>query len=456
MGKQLQRSHRLVLVPCPYEGHLNPMLQLGTVLHFKGFSITVAHTIYNSPNPHNLPDFSFLPMPDGLSDRGVTSMDVVGDVLAVNENCREIFQRSLEKLKETQGEIISCIISDELMFFAEDVANNLKIPSIILRTTNAATSFARSGLVKLKEKGLLSQDTLSNELVPELYPLRFKDLLFSLSETLENFSAIVTKIYGKRASSAIIWNTVSCLEQATLEQIQQQCKVPIFPVGPIHMIAASNSSSLIEEDRSCLSWLDKQPHNSVIYVSNLGSLASVNEKEVTEIAWGLANSNQPFLWVIRPGSVHSSDWIELLPKGFQDDVGDKGCIVRWAPQREVLAHPAVGGFWSHCGWNSTLESLAAGVPIICKPCFGDQKVNARYVSHVWRIGLELEELKRRDIESAIRRLILHEDGKEMRARAKELKEKFEVCTRKGGSSCDSLNELVNFIMSFGTRTHLVS
>ena len=284
--------------------------------------------------------------------------------------------------------------------------------------------------------------------MPELHPLRFKDLPFSLAANFGKFAELVAKVYRNRTSSAIIWNTMKSLEESALEQIQGQSQVPIFTIGPLHMILSANiSSSLIEVDRACLSWLDKQPQKSVIYVSSLGSIAALSEEELAEIAWGLANSKQPFLWVIRPGSVHGSDWIELLPKGFQDVVGDKGCIVRWAPQREVLAHPSVGGFWSHCGWNSTLESIGEGVPMICKPCFGDQRVNARYVSYVWRVGLELEELERGEIERAVRRLIWDDEGKEMRARIKELKEKFEICTRNGGASYSSLNELVNLVVS---------
>ncbi|EXB30467.1 UDP-glycosyltransferase 76E2 [Morus notabilis] len=453
MSKQNQISRRLVLVPCPYEGHLNPMLQLGTVLHSKGFSITIAHTIYNSPNPHNLPDFSFLPFPDGLSDHDLASSDVVAHILTINDNCKKTFERRIEQLmeeKRLQGEIISCIISDELMSFAEDAANNLKLPSIILRTTSAATTFARCRLVTIKEEGGIPfpfQGPFSHDLVPGLHPLRFKDLPFSPSPDFERFVRLIAIAYNKRTSSAIIWNTMTCLEQSTLDQVQQQSEVPVFPIGPIYKMAAANiCSGLIKDDRSCLSWLDKQPHNSVIYVSSLGSLASIGEREVSEIASGLANSEQRFLWVIRPDSIRSSHWIELLPKGFQDVVGDKGCIVRWAPQREVLAHPAVGGFWSHCGWNSTLESITEGVPMICKPWFSDQRVNARYVSHVWRVGLELEELEREEIERVVRRLMLDDEGKEMRERAKELKEKIEVSTREGGSSCNYLDELINFIM----------
>ena len=141
------------------------MLQLGKVLHSRGFSITIAHTVFNAPNPRNHPDFSFIPLPERLPDYNCTSTDLVTTMLAVNENCREIFRTSLERViqeGESQGKEMGCVISDELMFFAEDVAADLKLPSVILRTTSAATSFARSSIVKFKEQGrLLPQGNVS-------------------------------------------------------------------------------------------------------------------------------------------------------------------------------------------------------------------------------------------------------------------------------------------------------
>ena len=251
-----------------------------------------------------------------------------------------------------------------------------------------------------------------------------------------------------RTSSAIIWNTIDSLEKSTLAKIQQQCQVPIFPIGPLHEIASASSSSLLEEDSSCLAWLDKQSYNAVIYVS-FGSVAFMDMKELAEIAWGLANSQQPFLWVVRPGSIRGSELIEVLPKGFKETIGERGYIVKWAPQKEVLAHDAVGGFFSHCGWNSTLESICGGIPMICRPCFSDQRVNARYISQVWMVGLELEnELQRGEIERAIRRLMVEKEGKEMRETAKVLKEKVELSIGEGGSSKNSLNELIEIIMSY--------
>ena len=113
-----------------------------------------------------------------------------------------------------------------------------------------------------------------------------------------------------------------------------------------------------------------------------------------------------------------------------------------------LSHDAVGGFWSHCGWNSTPESISEGVPMICRPCFGDQRVNAMYVSRVWRIGLQLEnELERGEIEKAVRRLMVDKEGEEMRQRTKNFKVEVKLCIGEGGSSYNSLNNFLELIKS---------
>ncbi|KAL7201603.1 hypothetical protein ACSBR1_033322 [Camellia fascicularis] len=145
------------------------------------------------------------------------------------------------------------------------------------------------------------------------------------------------------------------------------------------------------------------------------------------MAWELANNGQPFLWLIRPGLVHC-------------EVGSL---------KEVLAHSRVGRFWSYCEWNSVLESFSKGVPMICSPCFKDQKVNVRYVGSVWKVGLELlgDGLERGEIERVVRRLMEGKEGEEMRQRATDLKKKVEVCVSEGGSSYNSLNDLVEFIWS---------
>ncbi|KAJ9146737.1 hypothetical protein P3X46_028968 [Hevea brasiliensis] len=434
-----QRHGRLVvLVPCPFQGHISPMFELGTILYCRGFSITIAHTKFNFPNPANYPNFSFLPIADHLPEHDVASLDIVSLISYLNGNCEAPLLESLSQIMEKPHTKITCIIYDTLMHYSEAVANRLKLTSIILRTSSVATLIAYSKFTQLQQEGYFPlKEHLLQEMVPVLYPLRFKDLPTIDFASLESLMELTNIIIAKR-SSAIIWNSMDCLEESELAQHQQQYQVPFFSIGPLYKFATASSSSIIAEDTCCITWLDRKTPNSVIYVS-LGSLASMTEKELAEMAWGLANSKQPFLWVIRPNSVCGSEWIELLPKDFKEAVGERGCIVKWAPQKEVLAHPAVEGFWSHCSWNSTLESISEGVPMICRPCFGDQKVNARYVCHVWKVGLELEnELEREEVTRAVRRLMVSAEGMEMRQKTIELKEKVESSMKNGGSSYNSL------------------
>lgn len=289
-------------------------------------------------------------------------------------------------------------------------------------------------------------------MVPELEPLRFKDLLIFDVPDLDTWLQQNAKTLAVTPSLGVICNTVDFLEGPSLEQLRKHYyKVSFFPIGPLYMIAeessSRSSSSLLEEDYSCITWLNNQARRSVLYVS-LGSIASWEEKELTEVACGLANSKQRFVWVIRPETIDDvSEWVETLPEEVKVAIRERGCIVKWAPQRKVLAHEAVGGFWSHCGWNSTLESLGEGVPIMCQPNFGDQRVNARLLSHVWRVGLEWSNIiERGEIEGAVRRLMVNVEGKEMGQRAVELKHEIRLAAI-GGSSYDALNGVINSILS---------
>ncbi|TVU39872.1 hypothetical protein EJB05_13315, partial [Eragrostis curvula] len=144
------------------------------------------------------------------------------------------------------------------------------------------------------------------------------------------------------SSSGLILNTLDALEAAELASLRRDlATVPVFDVGPLHKLlpATMKSSSLLRPDRGCLCWLDAQAPASVLYVSS-GSLASVSAADLEETAWGIAGSGRPFLWVLRPGLVRGAPSSEPppLPDGFGA-----------ATQEEVLAHPAVGGFWTHCG-----------------------------------------------------------------------------------------------------------
>ncbi|XP_068644860.1 UDP-glycosyltransferase 76F1-like [Aristolochia californica] len=444
-------GRRLVLFATPLQGHITPMLQLASLLHSKGFCITIIHTNFNSPDPSDYPDFSFESISDGLPTDKVSSItsDFIAFSTALNRNCEEPFRDRLKRLVSDQrSDRIACVIDDGNMQFVPAVANELKVPRILFLINSAASLAVYFSFPMLKEKGYLPiKDPQSDVPIVDFPPLRIKDIPDIGSDDPDAWFQIVAEALRKvNSSSAIFWNTYDYLEGTNLSKIKQDLQVPIFTIGPVHKYPTYCSSSLLTAERSCLAWLDQQAPASVIYVS-FGSLACLEEEELVEAAWGLANSEQAFLWSLRPDSVRGSDSVEL-PGDFEEKTIGRGRIVKWAPQLEVLAHPSVGAFWTHCGWNSTLESICEGVPMLCWPSFGDQRVNARYVSSVWKIGLQLDNgLKRGEVERALRRIMTEKEREVLKGRAKELMANAELSLTEDGSSCRSLSGLVDHLMS---------
>ncbi|KAL4587679.1 hypothetical protein LXL04_000553 [Taraxacum kok-saghyz] len=373
---------------------------------------------------------------------------------ALSDNCKPHLEKHLIHMIDTQKEPSEkesiVIIYDNLMFFAGDIAGDLGLPSIILRSSCAAFVPTYWIIPQLHQDGRFPvQDSLLQEMIPEFHPFRYRDLPY-IDQPIQETLQLMAMITPKKPPSAFIWNTLEFLEQSALTQIRHHYQVPIFTIGPLHKTSPTSSTSYLEEDTTCIPWLDKQSPKSVIYVS-LGSLATIDAKVATEMAWGIANSNQPFLWVVRPGSVNGCDWIEFLPECLVSEMKTRGLIVKWVPQKEVLAHSAIGGFWSHCGWNSTLESVSEGVPMMCQPFSIDQMLNARYLSYVWKMGLEMV-VQRGEIESAIRRVLVGKEGEEMRRRAMEIEEQVRVAIGHGGYSRKSMNDLVEFIINVSKAT----
>ncbi|KAI3427703.1 uncharacterized protein J3R85_009274 [Psidium guajava] len=439
----------VVLFPFPLQGHINPMLQLASILHSQGFKISIVHTQHNSPNPHDFPHFTFNSFPDGLLETEYTSeSNLLSFIMRLNVGCIVPFQDCLQKvLRDDLEGRVACLITDAVWYFSQAVADELKIPRIVLRCTSISSISAFSALSALTEMGCLPiKDSELDKAIPEVPPLKMKDLPVVPAKNPEDLQQILENMArDTKASSGLICNSSEELEGTKLTEAQQAIPIPFFVIGPFHKYFPASSSSLLVQDMSSISWLNKQKPKSVIYVS-MGSIASIDETKFLEIAWGLANSEQPFLWVVRPRSICGSDWLEHLPSALLGMLYGRGHIVKWAPQQEVLAHQAIGGFWTHCGWNSTLESICEGVPMICMPSFGDQKVNARYVSDFWRVGLHLEDkLERGEIERAIRRLMADPEGEAIRDKAVDLKDKVGQCFKEGGSSYEALDSLTGYL-----------
>ncbi|KAK9165840.1 hypothetical protein Scep_001031 [Stephania cephalantha] len=226
---------------------------------------------------------------------------------------------------------------------------------------------------------------------------------------------------------------------------------PIRPIGPLVppvLLGDSNSSDvgidMWKPDDTCIEWLDERPDSSVVYVS-FGSIAVLSKTQMGSLAEGLRNSGYAFLWVVKEGE---------LPDMFIEEVEGRGLVVKWSPQIKVLMHPSVGCFLTHCGWNSTLETVSCGVPVITFPQWSDQPTNAKLITDVFGVGLTL----RMDGDGGEERIVRSEEvvrciGEvmggpkcgELKRRAMELREAARRAVMESGSSDRNIDDFIKEI-----------
>lgn len=286
--------------------------------------------------------------------------------------------------------------------------------------------------------------------------MRLKDFPSLMRVTDANdilFNYMKTEAQNCLESSAIIFNTFDELEGEVLEAIAS--KSPnIYTVGPLHLLCRhlpesefkSFRSNLWKEDSECLKWLNEKEPNSVAYV-NYGSITVMTDEQMKEFAWGLANSGHPFLWIVRPDMVTGDS--AILSQEFYEEIKDRGMIANWCPQDKVLSHPSVSVFLTHGGWNSILESVCGGVPIICCPFFAEQQTNCRYASTTWGIGMEVNpDASRGDIAALVKEIMEGDKGKLIRQNAQVWRKKAEAATDVGGASFNNFNKCINEVLHY--------
>ncbi|KAL6897408.1 hypothetical protein ACP4OV_007104 [Aristida adscensionis] len=425
-----ERRRRVVLFPLPFQGHLSPMLHLAGLLRARGLAVTVLHTDFNAPDPARHPELAFLPIHETLPDEVASpGDDIVAQLIALNAACEAPFRRALASLLPGE-DAAACAVVDGQWYAALRAAAQLGVPALALRTDSAATFRTMLAYPRLRDAGYVPiKEERLDEPVPGLEPLRARDLIRVDGSDAGALCGFVAAVAGavRASASGVVLNTLEAVEAPELATIRRELSLPAFAVGPLHALSPSPSpaeQSLRAPDRGCLAWLDARPPRSVLYVS-LGSVARVDRGAFEEMAWGLAGAGAPFLWVVRPGSVRGAGEDDEapppLPDGFEEEVAGRGKVVTWAPQREVLAHAAIAAFWTHCGWNSTMESLCEGMPMLAQPCFADQMANARYVTHQWGVGIGIGEVfERASVAEAVRKMMVGEDGARLRERARHL------------------------------------
>ncbi|KAL4614830.1 hypothetical protein ACB092_07G081000 [Castanea dentata] len=461
-----------ICIPLPAQGHINPMLKLAKLLHSKGFHITFVHTEFNysrivesrgQDSVKGLDDFRFETISDGLpstNQRGILDLPALCTTMPVDGLCS--LHDLIKKLNNASSDVppVSCIVSDGVMGFTLKAAQEFGIPEVMLFTPSGCgmlgylhyEDLKERGYFPLKDEGCLSNGYLDTAIdwIPEMRGIRLKDLPTFLRSTDENdimFNYNFESVNNAVKARAIILNTFDDLEEEVLEAIK--IKYPnLYTIGPLSILnqqlpetkLETVESNLWKEDNDCLNWLDKREPNSVIYV-NFGSLIIMTSDQLSEFAWGLANSMYSFLWVIRSNLVDGG--VEIISKEFMEETKERGFLSDWCPQERVLSHHSIGGFLTHCGWNSTLESICGGVPLICWPFFADQQTNCFYACNEWGIGMEIDtDVKREKVEGLVRELMEGEKGMEIREKVMEWKKRAQAATKSGGSSYTNVDSLV--------------
>ncbi|XP_071714182.1 UDP-glycosyltransferase 85C1-like [Rutidosis leptorrhynchoides] len=476
MVNQEKKQPHAVFIPYPLQSHIKCMLKLARVLHHKGIRITFVNTqsnhkrLLNSSGSHDLndvPDFQFKTIPDGLDNAEQTqTTSEITSYLAKN-----LFG-SLVDLVGGLESPATCIVADGILSFAKTLlaAEKLKVP-IILNWIFAACGFMgfyqakvlmEKGIVPLKDESYLTNghlDTLVD--IPGMKGIRLRDLpehvLGVKPTTIESLNFLVQMANDADKVQHMIIHTFDELESSLINELRS--KFPrIYTVGPLELLVNQIvdqkenknfiSYSLRKEEPTCFKWLESKEPNSVVYV-NFGSLAVMSLETLVEFGWGLVNSNHYFLWVIRSDLVDGGSGSIVLPLELVEAIKGKGFISNWCSQEEVLNHSSVGGFLTHGGWGSVIESLSAGVPMLCWPVSSDQKTNCRQMCTEWEVAMEIERnVKRNEVEKLLKELMEGAKGEKLRNKANEWMKKARIAIATNGSSFLNIEKLVNEIHVF--------
>ncbi|KAL1150557.1 hypothetical protein V6Z11_A10G269500 [Gossypium hirsutum] len=464
------RPPHVLVFPFPLQGHINSMIKLAELLAIAGFKLTFLDSHHNherlvkfnniAAHFERYPGFQFKTITDGLPLDHPRSGNWFLDMFEVMELK---MKESLKEVLVNSSPPVDCIIGDGTSAFALDVAKELGIPIIFFLYQQSLLFLAG----ELPINGSKDMDRLITTVLGMETYLRCRDLP-TICRKLDIEDSIIKLVVKQTRKSlqadALILNTAEELDGPILSQIRTKCPL-VYAVGPLHAqfntrLNAKHgesydhfSNTLWEVDKSCIFWLNKQPNRSVIYVS-FCSITSTSREQLVKLWYGLLNSKTKFLIVVRPNSVIGKDGegedvvMELMEKSK-----DRGYIVNWAPQEEVLSHPAIRGFFTHNGWNSTLESIVAGVPMICWPQFADQHVNSRVVSEVWEIGMDMKDVCDSKIVEKMVNDVMVDRKEEFAKSAYEMAKVTNQCVNVGGSSYSNLDRLIEDIRIMSLKTH---
>ena len=463
MGSELKLVH-VFLVSFPGQGHVNPLLRLGKRLASKGLLVTFttpesigkqmrkASNITDQPTPVADGMIRFEFFEDGWDENEPKRQDLDLYLPQLELVGKKIIPEMIKKNAE-QDRPVSCLINNPFIPWVSDVAADLGLPSAMLWVQSCACFSTYyhyyHGLVPFPSEAepeidvelpctpLLKYDEVASFLYPTTpYPFLRRAILGQYKNLDKPF--------------CILMDTFQELEPEVIKYMSKIC--PIKPVGPLYKNpkvpnAAVRGDFMKADD--CIEWLDSKPPSSVVYIS-FGSVVYLKQDQVDEIAYGLLNSGVQFLWVMKPPHKDAGLELLVLPEGFLEKAGDKGKVVQWSPQEQVLAHPSVACFVTHCGWNSSMEALSSGMPVVAFPQWGDQVTDAKYLVDVFKVGVRMcrgeaenKLITRDEVEKCLIEATTGEKAAELKENTMKWKKAAEEAVAEGGSSDRNLQEFVD-------------
>ncbi|KAF3947430.1 hypothetical protein CMV_026432 [Castanea mollissima] len=449
MEEERAYSAHVVVLPFHGQGHINPMLQFSKRLASKGLKITVAALLSVSKSMQTgAGSVTIEPIYDDCIEGGIRGPGGFKGFLERFEASGKRGLVDLIKKLENSKYPVKCLVYDANLPWALNMAKQLGVAGAAFFTQPCA-AIASYYPMHVELSG--EQLTIPAFSMPGLPKPGFPNLS-SLGSDTGPYPPVVRLILNQfsniEQADWVLFNSFDKLEEEVVKWMANLW--PVRTIGPT--VPSFYLDKRVDDDtdygfnlykpksESCMSWLNTKEPGSVVYVS-FGSVASLNAEQMTEMAWALRQTSYNFLWVVK--ITEDSN----LPNNFMEETAGKGLLVTWCPQLEVLAHHALGCFITHCGWNSTVEAISFGVPMVGMPQFLDQMTNAYFVEKVWAVGVqpkvnENNLATREEIDRCISEVMHGERAEEIKKNAKQWKEFAKEAVDEGGSSDKYINEII--------------
>ncbi|KAJ9539625.1 hypothetical protein OSB04_026131 [Centaurea solstitialis] len=453
-------STTVVLYPSLGIGHLVPMVELAKLIHTRHPTLSVVILITPVPSgtgstdkyiktiSTSTPSITFHHLPTIALPPDFSS-NFIALTFGVPDLYNPIVHDTLVTISEKST--IKAVILDFFMNAAFQVAKTLDLPTYYFYTGGASALCAFLYLPTIHDSTSGDMKDLDVYFdipgIPPIHALDFPTVMFERESN--SYKKFMNTAVNMAKSCGIIVNSFVGLEERAVQTVRDGKCIPDRPSPPVYLIGPliADGDQVEPKENECLKWLNSQPSKSVVFLC-FGSMGVFKREQLKEIAIGLEKSGQRFLWVVRdppPGDETESTWSSSGGEGF-DLEGfvarsfDKGMVVRnWAPQPAILGHDSVGGFVSHCGWNSTLEAVVAGVPMVAWPLYAEQKMNKVYLVQEIKVAMAVRMaadgfVTADAVEEAVRGLMEGDGGRTVRERVLEMSGRAKAVVEDGGSS----------------------